>query len=508
MDNVLIIGGGVAGLSAGIFCQMKGYNTVICEKHSTLGGNLTGWNRGGYHIDNCIHWLTGTNRNTDTYRLWLELGALGNVGVYQPETLYTYESEKGSLSLYSDVKKLADEMLKTSPYDKREIEYFISAIEALRGMDGIAGENCDLKFTASQKLKNYPKLARYYGLSVKSLAKKFKNEVIRGFLTSFLTEDFSALALLWVFATFVGGNGGIPEGGSKAMAQRMTARYYNLGGTAVTGKRVVRINIEGERAVSAELSDGSTIRADAFIITADPKTVFKKMLDVKMPSKLKRLYESPYHKRFSSFQCAFSCAAEKLPFKGDLIFDVPERYKNMLSAKHVVLREFSHEKSFAPEGCNVIQSMIFCDEKTAESFIEARKNPVAYAARKQFLSNVILRLIEEKFPCLIGKIDIIDVWTPATYNRYTLSEMGSYMGFAFGGKALPRRVPCEIDGLENVFLATQWQQAPGGLPIAASCGKLAAKTLEKKNLVMRSMMRARGNRPNVGAGNKDVGFSA
>ena len=64
MKTVLIIGGGVSGLSAGIYARYHGYNAVICERHKLAGGNLTGWTREGYHIDNCIHWLTGTSPNT------------------------------------------------------------------------------------------------------------------------------------------------------------------------------------------------------------------------------------------------------------------------------------------------------------------------------------------------------------------------------------------------------------------------------------------------------------
>ena len=77
MANILIIGGGVSGLSAGIYAQMHGHHAIVCEQHFIPGGNLTGWDRGGYHIDNCIHWLTGTNPSSPLYPMWEDLGALG-----------------------------------------------------------------------------------------------------------------------------------------------------------------------------------------------------------------------------------------------------------------------------------------------------------------------------------------------------------------------------------------------------------------------------------------------
>ena len=99
MANIIIIGGGVAGLSAGIYAQMNGHHATIYEKHFKAGGNLTGWDRNGYHIDNCIHWLTGTNPVTKLYKTWKDLGALGDVPVYQAESLFTFEKDGYTLSL-------------------------------------------------------------------------------------------------------------------------------------------------------------------------------------------------------------------------------------------------------------------------------------------------------------------------------------------------------------------------------------------------------------------------
>jgi len=499
MENILIVGGGVAGLSAGIFAQMRGYNAIICEKHDILGGNLTGWNREGYHIDNCIHWLTGTNKNTPLYATWVQLGALGSVEVYQGESLYTYERSGRRLSLCRDINKLAAQMLEVAPEDRKAISSFITAIKTVQGLEGIAGRAHNLKYSIVQKLRYTPALAKYAFMSVKNLAEKFKNAVVKGFLSCLLPEHFSSLALIYVFATITGENGGVPCGGSLKMAERMTARFKALGGRIMTDKEVVKINMSGDKARSATFSDGSEVIADAFIVTADPKTVFGKMLDVKMPSDLEKLYASEKFKRFSSFQCAFSCEGESLPFCGDFIFDLPEKYGNLLSSKYLILREFSHEKSFAPEGKNVVQAMIFCDEKASRGFIQLKKNKIAYAAKKQYISNVILQAVTEKLPELKDRLEIIDTWSPATYNRYLSSEIGSYMSFTLPAKVVPPHVPTRIKGIGNVFLATQWQGAVGGLPTAAEAGKRAVAAIDGKNAAARAFVKE--------AQQKKLGFS-
>ena len=115
MAKILIIGGGVSGLSAGIYARLHGHEAVVCERHSIAGGNLTGWDRGDYHIDNCIHWLTGTNPVTSTYKMWEELDALGNVDVFQGDELYTSAIGEETLSLSRDLKKFESDMLALSP---------------------------------------------------------------------------------------------------------------------------------------------------------------------------------------------------------------------------------------------------------------------------------------------------------------------------------------------------------------------------------------------------------
>ena len=95
---------------------------------------------------------------------------------------------------------------------------------------------------------------------------------------------------------------------------------------------------------------------------------------------------------------------------------------------------------------------------------------------------MICKIITRKFPTLLGKIECIDVWTPATYKRFTSTEMGSWMSFTFPKNYLPKNVKADCVEVKNVVLATQWQQSPGGLPIALSLGKNAINVILKKEI--------------------------
>ncbi|MFW9937802.1 MAG: NAD(P)-binding protein, partial [Candidatus Thorarchaeota archaeon] len=63
--KIIIIGAGPAGLCAGCYLQMNGYDTEIFEMHDRVGGCCSSWERKGYIFDGCIHFLVGTGESSD-----------------------------------------------------------------------------------------------------------------------------------------------------------------------------------------------------------------------------------------------------------------------------------------------------------------------------------------------------------------------------------------------------------------------------------------------------------
>ena len=166
-------------MSAGIYARKNGHRVLLFERQKVAGGNLTGWRRGEYTIDNCIHWLTGTNPNTKQHRIWQDLGALGGVEIYQPETLYTCEADGQRLSLHKDLDRLERDMLAISPKDKQEILALTKAIRTLQNLFGIGGEKHDQRAGLSETIFSAPSLLRYYGMSTSELSKKFTHPLLQ-----------------------------------------------------------------------------------------------------------------------------------------------------------------------------------------------------------------------------------------------------------------------------------------------------------------------------------------
>ena len=480
MKKVLIIGGGAAGLSAGIYAAQNGYRAVICEKQNTAGGSLSYWDRGGHRIDNCIHWMIGTNENTDMYRTWCELGVLGDAEVYYKP--YLYESGVGdeSLALCRDIEKFERDMLALSPQDGREIKSFIKAVKTLEGYFGIAGGGHNEKYSGKKLIGRMPNLLKYYRLSLEDLARKFRHPVIKDFIVSFMPEGFGALALIFTAANFCGDNAGLPLGGSEAVAKRLTEKFLSLGGAIEYGKEAVRVETEGSRAVSVKFSDGTELSADHFILTTDPSVIFGGLIDCPMMPRLASQYKKL--KRFSAVQAAFECDVPTLPLEGERTLYIPKELRSVLPGHHVNLRYEGHEKSYSPEGKSLLQAMIYCGEEAALSYIETKNRSVGeYKEQKSEIAGALSELIVKQYPFLEGKIRPVDVWTPATYHRVVGTQMGSFMSFAFPKRRIPAELENDVEPFENLMLAGQWLQMPGGLPIAVNSGKAAISRLLEKD---------------------------
>ena len=130
--STIIIGAGIAGLSAGCYGQMNGYKTQIFEMDTTPGGCCTTWEREGYKIDGCLHWLTGSSPGNVFYPVWEELGALQGRAIVDHDEYARIEGKEGKVFIvYSDINRLEQHMKELAPEDKDVIEEFAEGIRTM-----------------------------------------------------------------------------------------------------------------------------------------------------------------------------------------------------------------------------------------------------------------------------------------------------------------------------------------------------------------------------------------
>ena len=130
--KISIIGGGVAGLAAGIYGRINGFEVTIFEMGKKTGGVCTSWEKAGYQVNGSIHWLVGSAPGIDFYEMWKELGILENLEFHYHDSFIEFKNIEGvDVHFYTDPNKLQQQLLSISPADARLIEDLIHNIKFL-----------------------------------------------------------------------------------------------------------------------------------------------------------------------------------------------------------------------------------------------------------------------------------------------------------------------------------------------------------------------------------------
>lgn len=469
--KIVIIGGGVSGLTCGIYCQKLGLKSIILEKHNIAGGNLTGWTRKGNYIDNCIHWLNGSNKDSYYNTLLKEIGAIDDTTEFnQSKYFYVSELDGKSIGVSQDLMQTQRDMIDASREDEKQIKIFIKALKYC----------CEL--IKSKHLINRIyyclKLFSIYGRkTIFEVSKKFKTQLMQNFLTDYICGEYSIYVLLMATASFVSGDGMVPTCGSFQIAKNIAEKYKALGGQIITKNPVQDIQKNGSRIVSVKCKDGKNYTGDEFVFTCDPTVTFDKFLQ-NMPKNLQKTYKN--RKNFpiiSSFHVAYDVEMNHVDIPESFMFECNPIKIGATYYNRIMLRNYEYGKNFAPTGHIVVQIFLLQREKDYDFF--ANLSSTDYIKEKNRICKQLMQAILKKFPNLKNKITQIDCWTPLTYTKYFDAYKGSYMSFGITKQIRLGSVPSKITNYQNAYIATQWQVLFGGIPNAIKQGKSCAEQIAK-----------------------------
>ncbi len=489
--STIIIGAGIAGLSAGCYGQMNGYRTHIFEMdNARSGGVCTSWKRKGYTIDGCIHWLVGSRPGTSFYRFWEELGAVQGRVMIDHEEYMRVEGERGKVFIvYTDINRLEQHMKELAPEDKDVIEEFIKAARTCTRFDLPIEKAPELYspidgFKLMFKMFPYLRfMKKWKRISTRDFAKRFKNPLLReAFPLTFDLPDFPMLAMLMTLAWMHQKTAGYPLGGSLEFARAIERRYLDLGGEIRYKSRVAKILVEDDRAVGVRLADGTEHRSDIVISAADGHTTIFNMLDGRyINDKIRGYYDQlPLFPTLIHIALGVARSFDELPHSVAGInypLDEPVTIGGK-ERKRLGVYVYNFDPSLAPVGKTVLKVMFNSDY---EYWKKLKQDPERYKAEKEHIADKVIALLDQRFPGLAAQVEICDVATPLTWERYTGNWQGSFEGWLISTKTLGMRMSKSLPGLKNFYMAGQWVQPGGGLPPAAMSGRNVTQIICKQD---------------------------
>jgi phytoene dehydrogenase-like protein len=483
--KIIIIGAGIAGLSAGIHACRNGYETEIFEKHTLPGGLCTAWERKGYTFDGCIHWLVGTKPKSQFNRLWQEVCDLDKMEIIESEVFLTIEGTGGKvLRIFNDIDRLESHLLEYSPQDEAVIKELAGAARLMSRMEFPLEKPdellkvWDFPLIMIKMLPMFKLMGKFSRVTIAEYLGQVKDPFLKEALGLLLPSDYSMMSLLSTLASHHAGDAGFPKGGSLAFARSLEKRFTELGGKVHYGSPVAEILIENDRAAGVSLADGRQVQADTVISAADLFHSTKDLLKGKYTTELiKESFKNLA--TYSSVQvslglgCDLSGEAEKLAVRLEKPISIGTEENCYLQ-----ITNYSFDSSLAPAGKSMVTATLF---SPFEPWAGLVKNREKYREKKEHLAEQVIKAVEERFPAARGKVEAVDVATPYTFHRYTGVYKGAYMAWIVPPDSGRFKIPKQFPDLKDYYQIGQWVEPPAGLPGSMLTGRHAIQLICRRD---------------------------
>jgi phytoene dehydrogenase-like protein len=483
--KVNIIGGGMAGLCAGSYLQMNGYDVTIFEMNSTPGGVCTSWKRGNYTVDLCIHWLVGSGPESSFYERWSELIDLGEIKFVNHDEFFRVEDEEGNhISVFSDIDRLEKEFLQKAPEDETEIHQFIHALRKLTTFD-ISTEKAQELANVWDRFKSFAKLiphlgtfGKYKNLTCKDYSEHFKNPLLKKVILNLTGAEMGLLFGMITLTWFHNKTAGYPVGGSLVFAKKIFENYQQLGGKINFNSHVSKILVNNNTAAGIELSDGKQYFADYIISAADGHATIFEMLEGKYTDeKLLGFYRTA--KTFPSLVFV-SLGIKKdlhvlphmllIPLPEPLVLD-PET-----SLNDILMHNHSYDSTLAPAGSTLVTFLLATYNYEYWNKLY-RDNKDVYEKEKSRISCELINVLEKRFGDIIQNIEMSDVSTPVSFCHFSGNWEGSFEGWLMTPEVGLKHLSHTLKGLKNFYMCGQWVAIGGGLPGVLVSGRDTAQLI-------------------------------
>jgi phytoene dehydrogenase-like protein len=528
--DAVIVGGGMAGLTATAYISKAGLKVLLCEKEKKIGGLVNSFDYKGFVFDGGIRGIENSGIvHPMLKQLGVELEFLPNgvslgigkdvIGVDPKDCLETYQKLLGQYfpDNKSDIAAVVQEIRKVMGY-----------MEILYGIDNpMFMDLTDLKYIsrtilpwALKYITTLPKISKLYQPVDEYLSRFSKNQALLDIIDQHFFQKTPAYFALSYFSLYLDYR--YPKGGTGSFSQAMERFILLNHGEIKCETTITRVDPAKNLLVD---SNGNAYRYKKLVWAADLKTLYRVI-------NLEALTDSKVVKKIQAKQQAVSTK-----IGGDSVFtlyltiNLDKAYFAKISNPHFFytpsvsgLSNVKINELFAPDRDG---SLKFIDDKqriTAwlKRFIEfntfevscpvLRDESLAPPGKTGLIVSVLFDYsltrhiqamgwyAEFKELMTAGMIDVLDASiypglkavvidsftsTPLTMERISGNSDGAITGWAFTNDFIPavnkmiKIASSVLTPIPDTYQAGQWTYSPAGLPISILTGKLAADKVLK-----------------------------
>ena len=350
-QTILIIGGGLGGLAAGIRLSAKGHQVTILEKRDKPGGKAYTYKTQGFTFDSGPTIVTAPFMFDE---LWRIAGRRREdyFTLEECQPYYRIFDAKGRFFEYSaNEAELVRQIRELNPGDVPGYKRFMTSTKPIfeKGFVELA-EQPFLHFT--DMLKVAPALVRLksYLSTYRYVSGFIKNDFLRrcfSFHPLFIGGNPFDASSIYAMVDYLEREWGVHHavGGTGTIVTAMAKLFTELGGSLQLNAEVAEILVEGRKVMGVRMADGQVRRADTVIANADVAYTYHKLL---APRHRKHFTDAKLRsKRYSMSLVVLYLGLDRRYDDGDLVQHnviLGKRYKGLLNDifnRHHLSKDFS-----------------------------------------------------------------------------------------------------------------------------------------------------------------------
>jgi phytoene dehydrogenase-like protein len=424
--DCIVVGSGLAGLTAANTLARAGQSVLLVEQHYKLGGMATWFRRPGGHIfDISLHGFP--------------------IGMIKSCRRYWTDEIAASIVQLKHIRFDNPMFSLTTTFDKADFTRLL--VERF----AIPGEQVTAFFEAVRGMNFYDDQS----LTAGGLFERFfpgREDVVRLLMEPITyangsTLEDPAISYGIVFANFMSKGVYTFHGGTDRLIGLMHAELLKSGVDVRIRCDVEKIHVTGGR-VSGVTVNGRHIKARAVISNSNLKSTVLNLVGAEhfAPEFVAETKAVRLNNSSCQVYMALKAGESIDPACGDLLFSstAPLFRTEMLLSRDVTSRTFSF---YYPQLRPGSDRSLVVSSTNARYEDWASLTPEEYESAKADLIETTLDALSKYVPDLRAKLDHAEASTPLTFRHYTKHLEGASFGTKFEGLAVSRGIPQQISGL-------------------------------------------------------------